>query len=256
MEDFLDIEPRPGRPRSTGLTSVMDRGLSAAQVDGLLETAGPYIDLVKLGWGTGYVSGGLEPKLARYAEAGVPVVIGGTLTEIAVAQDRLEPYCDWMRAHGIEHVEISDGIFAMSRERKRELISSLAGEFTVLAEVGEKDPHALVAPYRWVQEIEQDLEAGAGWVITESREAGNAGVFRPSGELREGLIEEIAERIDPARLIFEAPLKEHQVWFIERFGPDVNLGNIAPEDVIPLETLRLGLRADTARGLLRLDDRH
>lgn len=228
----------------------MDRGLSAAQVDGLLETAGAFIDLVKLGWGTGYVSGNLEEKLARYAAAGVPVVIGGTLTEIAVAKDRMDPYREWLRAHGIAHVEVSDGVFSMPRERKLELIASLAEEFTVLAEVGEKDPQAVVAPYRWVREIEEDFKAGATWVITESREAGNAGVFRPSGELREGLIEEIAERIDTSRLIFEAPLKEHQVWFIERFGPEVNLGNIAPDDVIPLETLRLGLRADTAAGLL------
>lgn len=250
MQDFLDIEPRPGKPREQGLTQVLDRGLTAAEVDSLFEVAGDYIDMVKLGWGTSYVTNRLERKLERYRSLGVPVVLGGTLSEIAIAQGRLDAYREWLREHGFTHVEVSDGTFKLPLERKIEVIESLASEFTVLAEVGEKDPHALVAPYRWVREIEAALEAGASLAVTEARETGNAGVFRPSGELREGLIEEIVERIDPARLLFEAPLKEHQVWFIERFGRDVNLGNIAPQDAIPLETLRLGLRADTARKLL------
>jgi len=248
--NFLDIEPRQGKPRETGLTSVIDHGIPLTEVDGLIEVAGAFVDLVKLGWGTGYVSAGVERKIARYLERGVPVVIGGTLTEIAISQGRLEPFCDWLRSQSVTYVEVSAGTLDIPRERKLEVIGALAGEFTVLSEVGEKDPHAVVAPYRWVREIEEDLAAGAAKVITESRESGNAGVFRPSGELREGLIEEIAERIDPGKLIFEAPLKEHQVWFIERFGADVNLGNIAPGDVIGLETLRLGLRADTAEQML------
>lgn len=250
VEDFLDIQPRTGKPREHGLTQVLDRGLSVAEIDGLFELAGDYIDLVKLGWGTSYVTKDLEGKLQRYRDLGVPVVVGGTLTEIAIAQGRLEAYRDWLRDRGITHVEVSSGILPMPKEEKLRVIEQLAAEFTVLAEVGEKDPNALVAPYRWVQEIEESFQAGAWRVVTEARESGTAGVFRPSGELREGLIEEIADRIDPASLIFEAPLKEHQVWFIERFGQDVSLGNIAPRDVIPLETLRLGLRADTARKLL------
>jgi phosphosulfolactate synthase len=250
VETFLDIKPRPGKPREQGLTQVLDRGLSIAEMDGLFEMAGDYVDLVKLGWGTSYVTAGLERKLERYRELGVPVVVGGTLSEIAIGQGRLDRLRSWLSDHGITHVEVSSGILPISREEKLRVVEQLAGEFTVLVEVGEKDPQALVAPYRWVREIEESLEAGAWRVVTEARESGTAGVFRPSGELREGLIEEIADRVDPERLIFEAPLKEHQVWFIERFGRDVNLGNVAPQDVIPLETLRLGLRADTTRKLL------
>lgn len=250
MQDFLDIDPRPAKPRDQGLTMMLDRGLSPVEVDGLFEMAGDYIDLVKLGWGTGYVTANLDRKLETYRELGVPVMVGGTLSEIAIAQNRVDDYSGWLRERGFTHVEVSDGTLDISRERKLEVIEQLAAEFTVLAEVGEKDPNALVAPYRWVREIEEDFAAGAWRVVTEARESGTSGVFRPSGEIREGLIEEIADRIDPTRLIFEAPLKENQVWFIERFGRDVNLGNVAPADVIPLETLRLGLRADTARKLL------
>jgi phosphosulfolactate synthase len=250
VQDFLDVAPRPPKPREQGLTQVLDRGLSVPEVEGLLELAGDYIDLVKLGWGTSYVTRGLEKKLAAYRAGDVPVVLGGTLSEIAISQDRLDAYRGWLREHDIRHVEISSGTVAIPLDRKLEIVRELAREMTVIAEVGEKDPNALVAPYRWVSEIEQSLEAGAWRVVTEARESGHAGVFRPSGELREGLIEEIAASVDPEQLIFEAPLKEHQVWFIERFGRDVNLGNVAPADVIPLETLRLGLRADTAGKLL------
>jgi phosphosulfolactate synthase len=250
VQDFLDIVPRAGKPREQGLTQILDRGSTVAEIDGLFELAGDYIDLVKLGWGTSYVTSGLESKLELYRRLDVPVVVGGTLSEIAIAQDRLDQYRGWLHDHGLTHVEVSNGTIPIPKERKLEIVEMLAREFTVLVEVGEKDPHALVAPYRWVTEIEESLEAGAWRVVTEARESGTAGVFRPSGELREGLIEEIVARIEPAKLLFEAPLKEHQVWFIERFGRDVNLGNVAPNDVIPLETLRLGLRADTAAKLL------
>lgn len=250
MEDFLDVAARSPKPREQGLTSVLDRGLSVSAVEGLAEVAGEYVDLVKLGWGTGYVTSVLERKLERYRANGVPVVMGGTVTEIAIAQGRLDAYRSWLERRGLRHVEVSSGTIEIARDRRLEVIADLAADFTVLAEVGEKDPHALVAPYRWVSEIEENLEAGAWRVITESRETGTAGVFRPSGELREGLIEEISARIEPQRLLFEAPHKDHQVWFIERFGPDVNLGNIAPDDVLALETLRLGLRAETTSSLL------
>ncbi|MGI8631210.1 MAG: phosphosulfolactate synthase [Solirubrobacterales bacterium] len=252
MQGFLDIEPRPARPRDRGLTSLLDKGLTISQVDGLLESAAGHVDLVKLGWGTGYVTAGLEAKLDRYRAADIPVYLGGTLTEIAIAQGRLDDYRRWLTDHRITHIEVSEGTLDLDRGHVLEVISSLAADFTVLAEVGEKDPQAIVAPYKWVREIEENLEAGARWVVTEARETGTSGVFRPSGELREGLIEEIVNRVDPARLLFEAPLKAHQVWFIERFGRDVNLGNIAPEEAISLETLRLGLRADTTRQLLDL----
>jgi phosphosulfolactate synthase len=225
---------------------VIDRGLSVAEVDGLIEVAGAAVDIVKLGWGTSLVSGNLARKLERYRDLGIPVVLGGTLTEAAIAQDRLERLLEWVRELGLAHVEISDGTIALGRERKLELIRRLSSEFTVLSEVGSKDDTgAITPPYGWVEQMLAELEAGAWKVIAEGRESGTAGIFRPTGEVREGLIAEIVRDVDPDRIVFDAPRKDQQVWFIRRFGADVNLGNIAPVDVLSVETLRLGLRADT-----------
>jgi phosphosulfolactate synthase len=224
---------------------VIDRGLSVAEVDGLLEVAGDSVDVVKLGWGTAVVTGNLEPKLERYAEHGVPVVLGGTLTEIAIRQGRIEGLVAWLRELGLHHVEVSDGTIALDPQVKHELIERLSGEFTVLAEVGSKDADFIMAPYVWVEQIERDLDAGAWKVIAEARESGTAGIYRADGEVRTGLIDEIVHAIDPDRLIFEAPQREQQVWLLQRFGTECNLGNIAPADVLSLETLRLGLRSDT-----------
>lgn len=224
---------------------MMDRGLSLAEVDGLLEVAGACVDIVKLGWGTALVSANLEPKLARYAEHGIPVVLGGTLTEIAIRQGRVEGLIDWLRKLGLRHVEVSDGTIAIDADYKRKLIEQLADEFVVFAEVGNKDAEFIMAPYVWVEQIERDLQAGAWKVITEARESGSAGIYRADGEPRTGLIDEIAHAIEPDRLIFEAPLRPQQVWLLKRFGTECNLGNIAPGDVLSLETLRLGLRSDT-----------
>jgi phosphosulfolactate synthase len=217
-----------------------------AQVDGLVEVAGEFVDIVKLGWGTALATQNLEPKLARYAEHGIPVVLGGTLTEVAIRQGRIDGLGEWLRGLGLNHVEISDGSIELDRDTKLELIRRFdADGFTVLSEVGSKDNENIMAPYRWVEQIETELEAGAWKVITESRETGSAGIYRPDGEVRMGLIDEIAHAVDVDRLLFEAPRKEQQVWFLKRFGREVNLGNIAPDDVLSLETLRLGLRADT-----------
>jgi phosphosulfolactate synthase len=224
---------------------VIDRGLSVAEVDGLLEVIGPSVDVVKLGWGTAVVSANLAPKLERYAAHGIPVVLGGTLTEIAIRQGRIEGLIAWLRELGLRHVEISDGTITLPSEVKRDLIQRLAKEFTVFAEVGSKDADFIMAPYIWVEQIERDLEAGAWKVIAEARESGTAGIYRANGEVRTGLIDEIAHAIDPARLIFDAPLHQQQVWLLKRFGTECNLGNIAPADVLSLETLRLGLRSDT-----------
>jgi phosphosulfolactate synthase len=224
---------------------VIDRGLSIAEVDGLLEVAGACVDIVKLGWGTALVSANLAPKLERYAARGIPVVLGGTLTELAIRQNRVDGLVAWLRELGLRHVEISDGTIPLEPERKRALIEQLSGEFVVLAEVGSKDADFIMAPYVWVEQIERDLDAGAWKVITEARESGNAGIYRADGEPRTGLIDEIAHAIDPDRLIFEAPLRPQQVWLLTRFGTECNLGNIAPDDVLSLETLRLGLRSDT-----------
>jgi phosphosulfolactate synthase len=224
---------------------VIDRGLSIAEVDGLLEVAGASVDVVKLGWGTALVTSNLQPKLERYAAHGIPVVLGGTLTELAIRQGRVEGLIDWLRELGLRHVEVSDGTIALESTVKRELIERLAREFTVLAEVGSKDADFIMAPYVWVEQIERDLDAGAWKVIAEARESGTAGIYRADGEVRTGLIDEIAHAIDSERLIFEAPLREQQVWLLKRFGTECNLGNIAPDDVLSLETLRLGLRSDT-----------
>ena len=224
---------------------MIDRGLSIAEVDGLLEVAGACVDIVKLGWGTAIVSANLAPKLERYAAHGIPVVLGGTLTELAIRQNRVDGLVAWLRELGLRHVEISDGTIPLEPEHKRGLIEQLAGEFVVFAEVGNKDADFIMAPYVWVEQIERDLDAGAWKVITEARESGNAGIYRADGEPRTGLIDEIAHAIDPDRLIFEAPLRPQQVWLLTRFGTECNLGNIAPDDVLSLETLRLGLRSDT-----------
>ncbi|HZU40895.1 MAG TPA: phosphosulfolactate synthase [Solirubrobacteraceae bacterium] len=247
----LALPNRSAKPRDVGVTHVLDKGLSVAEVDGMIEVAGASIDIVKLGWGTALATGNLEAKLARYRQHGIPVVLGGTLTELAIAQDRLEDLIAWVKELGLAHFEISDGTIVLPRERKLELIARLAEDFTVLSEVGSKDDTgAITPPYRWVEQMRSELDAGAWLVIAEGREGGTAGIFRPSGEVREGLIDEILHSVDSTRILFDAPRKEQQVWFVRRLGSDVNLGNIAPGDVLSLETLRLGLRSDTL-GLAR-----
>ena len=240
------LADRSVKPREQGITHVLDRGLSVAQVDGMIEVAGAFVDIVKLGWGTALATQNLEPKLARYREHEIPVVLGGTLTELAIRQERVEQLIVWLRTLGIERVEISDGSIALDSAAKCELIRRFAGEgFLVLSEVGSKDNDKHEAPYIWVEKMQAELEAGSWKVIAEARESGTAGIYRADGEVRMGLIDEIAHAIDVARVVFEAPRKDQQVWLLRRFGPDANLGNIAPDDVLSLETLRLGLRSDT-----------
>ncbi|MGZ4384918.1 MAG: phosphosulfolactate synthase [Gaiellaceae bacterium] len=249
-DGFLDLPARAPKPRTSGLTHVMDKGLNLRDIEGLFDTAGEYVDVVKLGWGTSYVTNNLEKKISLYRSFATPVVCGGTLFEAAYARERLDEYKSWLVRQRLSHVEISDGTLEMPRERKLELIADFARDFVVLSEVGSKDAEVVFAPYEWVQWIREELDAGAWKVITEARESGTAGIFRPSGEMRTGLIDEIAHGIDVGDLIFEAPTKSSQAWFIKHEGPDVNLGNIPPDEVIPLETLRLGLRADTLREIL------
>jgi phosphosulfolactate synthase len=248
---FLDLPERSRKPRQRGITHVIDRGMSVAEVDGLMEIVGDSVDIVKLGWGTALVSANLKPKLERYAAHGIPVVLGGTLTEVAIRQGQLDGLVAWLGELGLHHVEVSDGTLALESGRKCEIIASLAKRFTVFSEVGNKDAGYIMAPYRWVQQIEAELSAGATKVITEARESGNAGIFRADGEVRTGLIDEIVHVIDPDLLIFEAPRKDQQVWFLLQFGPECNLGNIAPADVLSLETLRLGLRSETVERFAR-----
>jgi phosphosulfolactate synthase len=246
VRDQLDLPDRTVKPRQDGVTHVLDKGLSVAEIDGMIEVAGASVDIVKLGWGTALATGNLKRKLERYRDHGIPVVLGGTLTELAIARDRLDELIAWAHDLGLRHFEISDGTIALDHDHKLELIGRLAREFTVLSEVGSKDDTgAITPPYRWVEQMHSELDAGAWKVIAEGREAGTAGIFRPTEEVREGLIDEIAHGIDSRRIMFDAPRKHQQVWFVRRFGPDVNLSNIAHDEVLALETLRLGLRSDT-----------
>ena len=238
--------------RDGGLTHVIDKGLGPRAWEDVLETAGDHIDIVKLGWGTAYVTRNLERKLEVLREK--PVVLGGTFFEVVYVRDKLDEYKRWLQSLGLTHVEISDGTVEIPRERKLELIADFARDFTVLSEVGSKDAEAIFAPYQWVEWIKEELAAGAWKVITEGREGGTAGIYRPTGEMRTGLIDEIAHSLDFHDIVWEAPTKASQAWFVKHFGPDVNLGNIPPDEVIPLETLRLGLRGDTLKEVLLSGD--
>jgi phosphosulfolactate synthase len=243
--DVSGIPARPQKPRDEGLTLMLDKGLATRQVEDVLDAAAEYIDLVKLGWGTAVITRDLDRKLATYRAAGIPVYFGGTLFEAFYIRKQIDTYRRILHECGVEHVEISDGSVSMPHEEKLSYIRSLSREFTVLSEVGSKDDEKVMPPYRWVQQIQAELEAGSWKVVCEARESGTAGLYRPNGEIRTGLVDEIVDLIDRRRIVFEAPRKAQQVWFIQHSGANVNLGNIMPEEVIPLETLRLGMRADT-----------
>lgn len=243
--DVLPLPDRPAKPRTTGLTHVLDQGLGPAEVESLLAVAGPHIDLVRLGWGSALVTANLDEKLALYREQGVPVMVGGTLTELAWLHGRVDDLRAWLHDHGFDRVEVSSGVVPIPPDEKHALITELARDFVVYAEVGEKDSDAILAPYRWVQLIRAALDAGAQLAVCEGRATGTAGLYRADGEARTGLIDEIVHELDLATLVFEAPQKDQQAWLVNRFGSAVNLGNIPPSEVISLESLRLGLRADT-----------
>ena len=244
---MLDFES-PGR----GLTHVLDKGLGPRAWEDVLETSGVYIDIVKLGWGTAFVTANLRRKLDVLRDK--PVVVGGTFFEAVWATGQLDRYKQWLSELGLDHVEISDGVVEIPREQKLALIADLAKDFTVLSEVGSKDSSVEFSSDEWTQWLREELDAGAWKVITEAREGASSGIFTSGGEMRTDLVEEIGSAVDLDDVIFEAPTKAAQVWFVKRFGPAVNLGNIPPEEVIPLETLRRGLRADTLKEVL-LGDR-
>ena len=242
----VSLPQRSTKPRSDGRTHIIDKGLPTGWIEDQLQLAGEFVDLVKLGWGTSVLTPNLTEKLDTYRAHDVDVCFGGTLFELVYLQGRVDEYAGWLRELGITSVEISDGCLEMNGSDKLKLIEEWSGEMTVFSEVGSKDAAVIVTPARWVKAIKQELEAGATYVILEGRESGTAGMYRESGEIRMGLIDEILESGIPVdRLVFEAPTKAQQVWLIKHIGPDINVGNIAPEDALPLETLRLGLRADT-----------
>ena len=231
-----------------GLTHVLDKGLGPRAWEDVLEVAGDHISIVKLGWGTAAVTQNLERKLEVLREK--PVVIGGTFFEVVYARDELDGYKRWLGELGLTHVEISDGTVDIPRERKLELIADFARDFTVLSEVGSKDSSVEYSAEEWVRWLNEELAAGAWKVITEAREGGTAGIFDSSGGMRTELIGEIAAEVGPENVVFEAPSKAAQTWFITQFGASVNLGNIPPDEVIALTTLRYGLRGDTLKQFL------
>lgn len=246
MSFELDNLPqRTEKPRESGITLALDKGYSVRQVEDFCDSCSKYVDIVKLGWGTSYVTQNLEEKIAVYEDAGIPVYFGGTLFEAYMLRNQLDSYKLLLDRFGIRYLEVSNGTIWLSEDRKVEIIAELSKDFTVLSEVGSKNPNDIIPPYKWVKMINDELDAGAWKVIAEARESGTVGVFRPNGEIRSGLIDEIADQISVDNLIFEAPQKQQQVWFIKKFGTNVNLGNIQPAEVIPVETLRLGLRGDT-----------
>jgi len=236
---------RTQKPRNTGYTMVMDKGLSLREVEDFIESNGDFVDIVKLGWATSYVTSKLNEKIELYRSAGIPVYFGGTLFEAFIVRDQFEDYRRLLDKYRLSFVEVSDGSITLDHDEKCEYIRTLAKEVTVLSEVGSKDAAKIIPPYKWIDQMQKELNAGAWKVIGEAREGGNVGLFRDSGEVRQGLVEEILTQISEEKIIWEAPQKEQQVWFIKLLGTNVNLGNIAPNEIIPLETLRLGLRGDT-----------
>jgi len=240
-----NIPERPVKPRQSGITMVMDKGLSLRQTEDFIDVAGIHSDIVKLGWATSFVTPKLKEKLDIYRSAGIPTYFGGTLFEAFIIRNQFEDYIRVLEQYGMEYAEVSDGSIEIEHDLKCEYISKLAKHVTVISEVGSKDATKIFAPYKWIKLMNAEIEAGAWKVIAEAREGGNVGIYRGSGEVREGLVDEILTQIPQETIIWEAPQKEQQVWFIKLIGSNVNLGNIAPAEVIPLETIRLGLRGDT-----------
>lgn len=242
---LLQIPERTVRPRTNGLTMVMDKGLGLDEVRNFISVAEPYIDIVKFGFGTAAVTAHLKEKIAIYREANIPIYFGGTLFEAFLVRKQFDDYRKTLMEYGITHVEVSDGSVVIPHAEKCGYIEKLAKDFTVLSEVGSKDATHIMPPYKWIELMKAELEAGSSYVIAEAREAGNVGIYRGSGEVREGLVQEILTQIPSERIVWEAPQKAQQVYFLELLGVNVNLGNIAPAELIPLEAMRIGLRGDT-----------
>lgn len=242
---FLSLPERSTKPRSVGLTHVLDKGMSVESARSALGSVAPHIDVWKFGWGTAYLDTALPEKLGMLKAYGIRSCLGGTLLEISWAQGRADHCLDWAADVGFESVEVSRGVAAMTLAEKHGLLHRAAETFVVLSEVGSKDPEQVLTPRQWTHEVASDLAAGARWVITEGRESGTVGIYRDDGSIRADAVAAVVRGGGVDRVLFEAPHKDQQAWLIREFGPDVNLANIAAEDVLALETLRLGLRADT-----------
>lgn len=246
MNFTLDnIPAREAKPRNSGLTMVMDKGLGVRQAEDLIESSGPFVDIVKLGFGSSMITPNLEKKLDVYRSAGIPVYLGGTLLEAFIIRKKFNDYLRLIDKYKLTHAEVSDGSISLKHSEKLEYIRQLSKHVTVLTEVGSKEEGIIIHPNKWIELIENELQAGAWKVIAEARESGTVGIFRPSGKAHVVLINKIIARIPPEKLIWEAPNKSGQTYFIKLLGANVNLGNIAPNEVIAVESLRLGLRSDT-----------
>ncbi len=243
--NLTQIPERTAQPRTYGLTMVMDKGLSVEETKNFLSIAHPHVDVVKLGFGTSYVTPVLKEKLEVYNQYNIPVYFGGTLFEAFLIRNQFDDYISVCKDYGITYMEVSDGSIEIPHAEKCGYIEKLTKHGTVLSEVGSKDATHIIPPYKWIELMRAELEAGSTYVIAEAREAGNVGIYRGTGEVREGLVQEILTQIPGERIIWEAPQKAQQLYFIELVGQNANLGNIAPSEVIPLESMRIGLRGDT-----------
>ena len=246
MNYFLkNLPERTNKPRETGFTMVIDKGLSLREIEDFLSVSGDYVDIVKLGWGTSFVTPNLKEKIRLYKDSGIPTYFGGTLFEAFIVRNQFDDYLKVLEKYDMEYAEVSDGSIELDHDLKCNYIRKLSENVTVLSEVGSKDAEKIIPPYKWIAQMQAELDAGSWKVIGEARESGTVGLFRATGEVRSGLVEEILTKIPFEKIIWEAPQKAQQVWFIKLLGANVNMGNISPSEVIPLETIRLGLRGDT-----------
>jgi phosphosulfolactate synthase len=243
--NLSQIPDRYQKPRTAGITMVMDKGLSVEEAKNFLSVSNPHVDIIKLGFGTSFVTPNLREKLEVYRSHNIPVYFGGTLFEAFLIRNQFDDYIEVCKDFGISYMEVSDGSITIPHSEKCGYIEKLTKHGTVLSEVGSKDAAHIIPPYKWIELMRAELNSGATYVIAEAREAGNVGIYRGSGEVREGLVQEILTQIPGDKVIWEAPQKAQQLYFIELLGANVNLGNIAPTEVIPMETMRIGLRGDT-----------
>ena len=243
--NLSQMPDRLHKPRTYGLTMVMDKGLSLEEARNLLSAAKPHIDIIKLGFGTAYVTPNLREKIELYQQADIPVYFGGTLFEAFLIRNQFNDYIALCKDYGIKYMEVSDGSITIPHTEKCGYIEKLTKYGLVLSEVGSKDATHIIPPYKWIEQMRGELAAGSSYVIAEAREAGNVGIYRGTGEVREGLVQEILTQIPGEKIIWEAPQKAQQLYFLQLVGCNANLGNIAPSEIIPLETMRIGLRGDT-----------
>lgn len=243
--NLSQMPARNTRPRTSGITMVMDKGLSITEVHNFMSIAYPHVDIVKLGFGTSYVTPNLREKIEVYQSYDIPVYFGGTLFEAFLIRNQFDDYIAMCKDYKIDYMEVSDGSITIPHAEKCGYIEKLTKHGTVLSEVGSKDAAHIIPPYKWIELMRAELEAGSTYVIAEARESGNVGIYRGSGEVREGLVQEILTQIPGEKVLWEAPQKGQQLYFLELLGCNVNLGNIAPTEVIPLEAMRVGLRGDT-----------